>query len=161
MAAVTHIPTRLINAQAMLTVASAIVNFADTTAGHFQCGIVTAGSSIPVTASSGIQWLQDIFSTNSELSYSGYARQSLTGISLSYDPSVGVVDWTFNNIVFSQQAADVGNGRYGFIAYTAASGDISRPVVAILDFGQTVSVVNGALTLQAPTTGLIQFAGGG
>lgn len=163
MATATHIPTKLMLAQGELS-STLGVNFDDTGAAHFKCGIVVAGSGIPSTQSTGIQYISDITATNAELSYSGYARQALTGITWAYDANNVQVDWSFSNITWAQNSADPGTGRYAFIAYLGPSGayaDTAAPVVAVLDLGQTVSVVNGALVLQAPAGGLIQFTGGG
>jgi hypothetical protein len=160
MATATHIPTKLINAQAIVTT-SQIVNFNDTTLGNYVCGIV-GQTTLPPMGSSGIQFVVNIFASNSELSYAGYARQTVSGITLSYDANGVQVDWSFNSITFPQNASDPGTGRYGFIGYKGVgSNDGSYPVVAVLDFGQTVSVVNGSLVLQPPAGGLIQFTGGG
>lgn len=161
MATATHIPTKLMKVQGTVTT-SQFVQFADTTAGNFVCGIVVAGASIPSTQAGGIQFIADVTVTNTELSYAGYARQALTGITWAFDANNVQVDWSFANITFAQNAADPGTGRYGFIAYKGVgTTDATFPVVAILDFGQTVSVVNGSLVLQSPTGGLIQFTGGG
>lgn len=161
MATATHIPTKWMKAQAA-GVAAQIINLADTTAGNFVCGIVVAGAGIPSTSSSGIQYIADITGTNTEMSYAGYARQSLTGITWAFDATLGQVDWSFSNIVFPQEAADPGTGRYAFIAYKGVgSGDATYPVVGVLDLGATVSTVNGSLTLTCPAGGLIQFQGGG
>ena len=113
--------------------------------------------------SSGIQFVSQAQTANTEQSFAGYSRQNLTGVSWAYDPSGVAIDWTFSNITFSQQAADPGTSRYGFIGYytTLQSGDSNAPVVCILDFGQTVSTVNGSLVLQSPASGLISYTGFG
>lgn len=165
MATATHIPTTLIRAQAF-TVTSQLVNFGDTVVGNFVCGIVT-GTTLPPMGSSGLQFVGGttaaaLFTANSEIVYSGYARQVMSGITYSYDSNGVQVDWSFNNITFPQNANDTGTGRFGFIAYKGVgSNDASYPVACVLDFGQTVSTVNGSLVLQAPAGGLINFTGGG
>ena len=235
MATATHIGTKLILAQSELS-STLGVNFDDTTAAHFVCGIVVAGNGIPVTEyfndtsitgtttsasntitspsvnpvtagvlpnmaisgtgipagtyvqsvtsttivmtqnatasaagvaltiTGGVQFIADVTATNAEMSYSGYARQDLTGITNAVASNGTQVDWDFSNVTFPQEAADPGTGRYGFIAWLGASGsytDAAAPVVAILDFGQTVSTVNGSLVLEPPAGGLINFTGGG
>lgn len=164
MSTATHIPTKLMKVQGAIT-SNQAVNFGDTTGAHWVVGIVIAGSAIPSTLKTGIQYISDVTGTNTEMSYSGYVRQNLSSIVWDFDGSAsGQVDWSFANITFSQQAADPGTGRYGFIAWLGGSGafaDSAAPVVAILDFGQTVSTVNGSLVLQCPSGGLIQYTGGG
>jgi hypothetical protein len=166
MSTATHIPTTLLKALSTVTT-SAIVNFGDVFVGNFVAGVVT-GTTLPPMGSSGLQFVggtagvASLFTANSEISYSGYARQVMSGITLAYDSNGIQVDWTFNAITFPQNANDPGTGRYGFIGYKGVgSNDASYPVVAVLDFGQTVSVVNGSLVLQPPAGGLIQIQGGG
>jgi hypothetical protein len=159
MTTATHIPTKLGFAQGDLQPGQT-VRFGNSAAGQFVCGLLT-GAALPPMGSSGIQFVSDAQSANTEQSFAGYSRQSLTGVSWSYDASGIAIDWTFSNITFSQQAADPGTSRWGFIAYTGQSGDSNNPVVCILDFGQTVSTVNGSLVLQCPASGLISYTGFG
>jgi hypothetical protein len=159
-ATATHIPTKLLFAQGALT-ANQTVNFNDTTAARFRIMAVKAGSGIPSTSSSGIQFVADITSTNAEDTLIG-SRQNLTGVTWANDASLGVVDFSFSNVVYAQAGGDDGLTRYFVIYYTGVgAADATWPVVAILDPGQLVSVVNGSLTIQCPTGGLIQFTGGG
>lgn len=163
MATATHLPQKLLSAWGEIS-ATLGVNLDDTTAGHFVCGIVVAGTGIPSTNSSGVQFISNVTAGNAELSYAGYARQALTGVTWATGADNVSVDWSFSNITWAQNAADPGTGRYGFIAYLGPSGtyaDAAAPVVAVLDFGQTVSVVNGSLVLQSPAGGLIAFTGAG
>lgn len=158
MATATHIPTKLMKAQGQLT-ANQNVNLSTDT---FKIMAVKAGAGIPSTASGGIQFVADVTATNAEDTLIG-ARQSLAGVTWAFDASTGVVDWSFTNVVYAQAAGDDGLTRY-FVIYDetqSVATDATRPVVAILDPGQTVSVVNGSLTIQCPTGGLIQFTGGG
>lgn len=163
MATATHLPTKLLFNQGELS-STLGVNFSDSGSAHFKLGIVTAGSGIPNTQYGGITYVSDLVASNPELSYSGYARQALTGVTWADDANNVQVDWSFANVTFAQNANDPGTGRYGFIAYLGPSGsyaDGAAPVVAVLDFGQAVSVVNASLVLECPTGGLIQFTGGG
>lgn len=158
MATATHIPTKLMKAQGQLT-ANQNVNLSGDT---FKIMAVKAGSGIPSTSSSGVQFVSDITGTNVEDTLIG-ARQTLAGVTWAYDASLGIVDWSFTNVVYAQAGGDDGLTRY-FVIYDetqSSATDATRPVVAILDPGQLVSVVNGSLTIQCPTGGLIQFTGGG
>lgn len=158
MATATHIPTKLMKAQGQLTAGQAVNLSADT----FKIMAVVAGAGIPSTASGGVQFVSNVTGTNAEDTNIG-ARQTLTGVTWAFDAATGVVDWSFSNVVYAQAGGDDGLTRY-FIIYdetVSAGTDATRPVVAILDPGQLVSVVNGSLTIQCPTGGLIQFTGGG
>lgn len=158
MATATHIPTKLMKAQGQLTTGQAI-NFSSDT---FRIMAVKAGTGIPSTSSTGIQFVSDVTATNVEDTLIG-GRQTLTGVTWAFDASLGIVDWSFANISYAQNASDDGLSRY-FLIYdetVSAGTDATRPVVAVLDPGQLISVVNGSLTIQCPTGGLIQFTGGG
>jgi hypothetical protein len=123
---------------------------------------VKAGSGIPSTSSSGIQFVSDVTGTNVEDTLIG-ARQSLSGVTWAYDAATGVVDWSFSTVTYAQAGGDDGLTRY-FVIYDetqSSATDATRPVVAILDPGQLVSVVSGSLTISCPAGGLIQFTGGG
>ena len=163
MSTATHLPGELLFNQGELS-STLGVNFDDTGTGHFTCLIVVAASGIPSTLYGGVTTIANVTAGNAEISYSGYARQALTGITwaaLAGNTSIG---WSFSNITFPQEAADPGTGRYGVVAYLGPSGtytDANAPVVAILDFGQLVSTVNGSLVLQCPTGGLVQYTGAG
>ena len=163
MATATHIPGELLYNQGALS-STLGANFDDTGAGHFTCLIVVAGSGIPSTLYGGVTTIANVTATNAEISYSGYARQALTGITWAALAGNASIGWSFANITFPQEAADPGTGRYGVIAYLGPAGsytDANAPVVGVLDFGQLVSTVNGPLVLQCPTGGLILYTGAG
>lgn len=157
MAVSTHIPTKLMLAQGKLT-ANQNVNFNGDT---FKIMAVKAGSGIPSTTSSGIQFVADVTATNTEDTLIG-ARQTVAGTTFTFDGSGTACDWSFSNITYAQAGGDDGLTRY-FVIYDDTQGatDALKPVVAIIDPGQLISVVNGSLTIQSPTGGLIQFTGGG
>lgn len=156
MAVATHIPTKLMKAQGLLTSGQAI-NLGDS----FKILAVKAGTGLPLLSSTGIQFVADVTATNAEDTLIG-ARQTLSGVTWNFDATLGVVDWTFSNITYAQNAADDGLTRY-FVIYddTIGVADASKPVLAIIDPGQLISVVNASLTIQCPSGGLIQFTGGG
>lgn len=156
MATATHIPAKIIKSQVIG--AGPTVPF-DTA--NLGCCMITAGASIPSSNSTGVQFLTDAFATNGEQANIG-ARQYLTGVTVAFDANGTQVDFSFSNIVYVQNPGDPGNARYGLIfSQSAGATDNVRPIISILDLGQTVSVVNGSLTLQCPGGGLIQWTGGG
>jgi hypothetical protein len=158
MAISTHIPTKLMLAQGKLT-ANQNVNFNGDT---FKIMAVVAGSGRPSCTSSGIQFVSDVTGTNSEDTAIG-ARQTISGTTFTFDGSGTACDWSFSTITYAQSAGDDGLTRY-FVLYDetqSSTTDATRPVVAIIDPGQLISVVNGSLTITSPVGGLIQFTGGG
>ena len=158
MATATHIPTKLMKAQGQLT-ANQNINLASDT---FRIMAIKAGSGIPSTSSTGVQFVSDVTATNAEDTLIG-GRQTIAGQTWSFDAGLGIVDWSFSNITYAQNPVDDGLTRY-FVIFdeTQSTGtDATRVVVAILDPGQLISAVNGSVTIQCPTGGLIQFTGGG
>jgi hypothetical protein len=154
MAAGTFIPTTLKRSQVIN--AGPQVKFDTDT---LVCLIVKAGSGIPSTQSNGVQFISDVTATNTELSYAGYTRKTLAGVTVAYDASPSdKVDFSFSDITWAQNAADDGLGRYIIFADTTiGASDASHPVIAVCDPNQFLSVVSGSLTLQSPTGGLIQW----
>ncbi len=157
MAVSTHIPTKWMKAQGQLTSGQTQNLSSDTFKGLW----VVAGSGIPSTSQTGVQFVSDVTGTNSEDTNIG-ARATLSGVTWAYDATLGVIDWSFSNIVYAQAGGDDGLSRY-FVIYDSSVGanDAAHPVTCIIDPGQLISVVNASITIQSPTGGLIQFTGGG
>lgn len=151
MAITTTIPTKLKKSQ--VTNTSQQLKFdSDTLMGL----LVIAGSGIPDTSSTGIQFVQDVFSGgNTEVTGSGYARQTLAGVTVAFATSTSV-SLTFSNITFLQNAAGVTTARY-LILYdaTIGSGDSTHPVWAVVDPNAVQSTVTGDIIFQCPAGGLI------
>ena len=154
MAAATYIPTKLKKSQ--VTSAGPQLKLDTDT---LVALIVVAGSGIPSTTSSGVQYISDVTGSNAEMTYSGYSRKTLTGVTVAFDGTTSTyVDFSFANITFPQAAGDPGTGRYIIIADTSVgSADSSHPVLAVCDPGGTVSSAAGDLVLSSPTGGLIQW----
>ena len=161
-----HVPTKLMKAQGGISSGQA-VNLGDTTANDFVAGIITAGAGMPLLSSTGAQYIADLVTTpntNVELSYAGYARQSLTSVTWAFDATLGVIDWSFGNLTWAQNSADPGTGRYVFFAWKGVgSSDATYPLVMLFDPNGTglLSVAAASLTLISPTGGPLQFTGGG
>ena len=124
------------------------------------CLIVTAGSGIPSTTKTGVQFISDVTGTNPEVTGTGYSRQTLTSVTVAYDGSgTTLVDFSFGNITFAQNASGFSNGAYIIIADTSVgAGDSTHPVVVVCDPATTLTVVPGSLVLSSPTGGLIQWS---
>jgi len=151
MAVTTYIPAKLALSQVD---GSGVVDFDTDT---FICGIVQIGSGRPSTSKTGVQYVSDITATNTEVSGTGYSRQTLTSVTVAFDgTATNAVDWSFGNITFSQNAAGFTNGRYIFIAKDGAS-DAARRVINVIDPGATLSAQTGDIVIQSPTGGVIQW----
>lgn len=151
MSIATYIPAKLVKSQ-MINAGPQIKFDTDT----LKCMVVVAGSGIPSTSKTGVQYVSDVTGTNAEVTGTGYARQTLSSVTVAFG-SGDDVDFSFANITFAQNAAGFTNGRYGVIFKDAGGADSGNPVVAILDLNATVSVVGGDLVLSAPSGGLIQW----
>jgi hypothetical protein len=148
-----------------------IVSVSGTTVTISAATTAAQASAAALTVTGGVQFVSDVLATNTEnptLATPGTGtsdRMALTGLTWAYasGDSITSVDWSFSNIVYPQYASDNGTTRY-FALYDSSgtyTADATRPVLAILDPGAAVSVVNGSLTLQAPAGGLIQMTGAG
>lgn len=151
MATATYIPAKLVRSQVLNAGPQLKFDTQST-----KCAVVVAGSGRPDTSKTGVQYVADVTSGNAEVTGTGYARQTLASITVAFG-SGDDVDYGFANITFSQNAGGFSNGRYGVLFYDTGGADLTNPVIAILDFGQTVSVVGGDLVLSAPAGGLIQW----
>lgn len=153
MAASTNVPTTL----KLFQVTSAPLQFATDT---LTCLLVVAGSGIPATTKTGIRFISDVIATNTEVTGTGYARQNLASVTVAYDGTgTTLVDFSFGNITFSQNAAGFTTARYIIIAdLTIGAGDSTHPVIAVCDPNQTLSAQTGDVVLSSPTGGLIQWS---
>lgn len=152
MAASTNIPTKLKKSQVD---GSVVIDFDTDT---LKCLIVVAGAGLPATTKTGIQYVADITATNSEVTGTGYARQTLAGVTVAFDGTgTTLVDFTFSDITFLQNAAGFTNGVYIIFYKDVGGADSTRPVFAVCDPNQILTVVPGDLVLKCPTGGLIQW----
>lgn len=151
MAVASYVPTKLKKSQANGTT---VINFASDT---LVALIVTAGSGLPDTTSTGVQFISDVTGTNPEVTGTGYARQTLTSVSVAVDGTVTTqVDFSHATITFAHNAAGFSNGRYLVLAKSITN-DASSPVFLIFDPNATMSSVAGALTFTSPTGGELQW----
>lgn len=158
MATATKICTKWMKAQAQSGTGGCLNIASDT----IKMMAIVAGTGAPNLTSSGVQFVSDVTSGNSEDTLIG-PRKTLSGITWANDASVGgSVDWSFSTAQYAQSATDDSSTRY-FVIYddTGSTGDAQRAVMFLLDPGQSVSVVNGTLTIAAPAGGLMQYTGGG
>lgn len=149
--AAAYIPTKLKLAQ----VNGSPVNFATDT---LKAMLVVAGTAIPSTNNAGVQYVSDVTATNAEVTGTGYARQTLTSVTVANDGSVNTqVDFSFASITFAANAAGFSNGRY-LILFKSTGVDSTSQVIEVFDPAVTVSAVTGDVVFSAPTGGAIQWA---
>ena len=151
MATTTNIPAKLVKGQVD---GSTVIDF---DLDLFKCLLVRAGSGIPSTSKTGVQYVADVTAGNAEVSGGTYTRQTLSAITLAFG-SGDDVDWGFANITFAQDAgAGPTDARYAVIYKDVGGADSTRPVICVIDLNATVSLRTGDLVLSAPAGGLIQW----
>lgn len=149
MAAASFVPTKL--AKAILN--GSAPNLSSDT---IKCMAVVAGSGIPDTTKTGIEFVSDVTSGNAEVTGTGYSRQTLASKTWAYDGTgTRLVDFGFANITFSQNAAGPTNIRY-FIFFKDTGSDATSQVVLVFDPNATYSMQTGDIVLSAPTGGALQ-----
>lgn len=152
MATSTNIPTKLKKSQVD---GSVVIDFDTNT---LKCMLVVAGAGLPATNKTGVQYVSDVVATNTEVTGTGYARQTLSGVTVAFDGSIDTyVDFSFSDITFLQNAAGFSNARYIIFFKDAGGADSANPVFAVCDPDQTLSAVTGDVVLSAPAGGLIQW----
>jgi hypothetical protein len=121
-----------------------------------KCAIVTAGSGAPDTGKTGIEFLSDVLSGNAEVTGTGYARQTLAGVTVAFDGSANLVDFSFTTITFDKNAAGFDDGAYVIFFKDTGSAATSQVFVVFIP-DATLDVTGGDLDLDAPTGGMIQW----
>lgn len=150
------IPAKLAKSQVDGT---GVVNFSIDT---IKVMVVVAGTGIPATSKTGVQYVADVTATNAEVTGTGYARNTLAGLTLAFDGTLtNAVDWSFTTLspAFSQNAAGFTNGRYIIVFKEPAvtPTDANRQVLLIGDPGVTLSAVAGQIDIASPAGGAIQW----
>lgn len=150
----TTIPAKLKKSQVD---GSAVIDF-DTDV--LRCMLVVAGASAPNVSKSGVQFVSDVVAANAEVTGTGYARQTLAGVTVAFASGTDTVEFSFSDITFLQNPAGFTNARYA-VFYKRVGADDSTPaddpVFAIADLDSDRSVQSGDLVLKAPTGGLINW----
>jgi hypothetical protein len=152
MAASFKIPTKLKKSQAN---GSEVIDFDTDT---IKAMIVQAGSGMPDTSKTGVQYVSDVTAANTEVTGTGYARQAITGSTVAFDATgTTIVDWSFGDITFAQNAAGFANGAYIILYKDKGGADSANPVIGVGDPNQTLDVTGGDLVIKCPAGGLIQW----
>lgn len=151
MATAGYIPCKLAKSQVD---GAGVVDFDTDT---FLCLLVVAGGGLPDVSKTGVQFVSDVLAANAEVTGTGYARQTLSGLTVAFD-GVGtkLVNWSHGAITFAQNVAGFTNARYIIICKDGAN-DAARRVVYVGDPDQTLSAVPGDVVCSAPASGTIQW----
>ena len=119
---------------------------------------MVAGSGIPNTTSTGVQFISDVTASNAEVGGTGYARQTLTSVTVAYDGSVNTqVDFSHAAITFPQNSAGFTNARYLILAKSTGT-DSTSQVFLVFDPATTLSAQTGSVIFTSPTGGEINWA---
>lgn len=122
------------------------------------CFLVVAGAGAPSTTKTGCAFISDVLGTNSEVTGTGYARQTLASVTVAYDgTATNQVDFSHAAITFAQNAAGFTNARYAVLAQSTGN-DATSPVFYLFDPGQTLSAQTGDVIFTSPTGGEIQWS---
>lgn len=118
---------------------------------------VVVGTAIPDYTKTGSAFISDVTASNAEVTGTGYARQTLTSVTVAYDGTgTTLVDFGFANLTWAQNASGFSNGRYLVFAKSTGT-DSTSPVFAVFDPNQTVSVTGGDVIVSSPVGGMIQW----
>ena len=130
-----------------------LLDIHSTTAGAFKMGLCTASAATWGATQQAYQFVSSITAAYTEVSSGGYARQSLTGITLTQGTDSNV--WTCTSPI-SFGASITLSAASAFVYTTLiGSADASYPVISIIDFGGTVSSSAGPWTYTVdPVNGL-------
>ena len=134
-----------------------LLDIHSTSAGAFKIGLCTASAATWGATQQAYQFVSSITAAYTEVSSGGYARQSLTGITLTQGTDSNV--WTCTSPI-SFGASITLSAASAFVYTTLiGSADASYPVISIIDFGGTVSSSAGPWTYTVdPVNGLVVWS---
>ena len=131
-----------------------LLNLSSTSAGAFKMGLCTGSAATWGATQQAYQFVSAVTGAYTEVSSGGYARVSLTSITLTQDTDSNV--WTCASPI--SFGSDVTLSAASAFVYTTliGSGDSSYPVIAIIDFGATIASTAGPWTYTVdPVDGLV------
>lgn len=152
MAAASYMPTKL----ALALFGGNAPNFLATDT--FKCAAVVAGSGIPDTSKTGVEFMTALVAANAEVTGTGYTAGGVSLASLTWavdSTGTRLVDFGFANLTFSQNAAGPTNIKY-FVIYKNTGSYTTSQVVLVFDPNATYSMVTGDIVLSSPVGGAIQ-----
>jgi hypothetical protein len=143
-------------AQSLINAGS--INLTSATAGAFKMGLCTSAAATWGATQWAYQFVSSITGAYTEVSTGGYARVSLASLAVGTGTTAQYEKWTCTSPISFGSTITLAAAS-GFIYTTlVGSADASYPVVAIIDFGQTVTSTAGNWTYTIdPTYGLASW----
>lgn len=130
-----------------------LLDIASTSAGAFKMGLLVNPAATWGATQQAYQFVSAVTAAYTEVTSSGYGRQSLTGITLTQGTDDNV--WTCTSPVSFGSSITLSAAAAFVYTTLIGSGDSSYPVVSIIDFGETVTSSGGAWTYTIdPVNGL-------
>ena len=132
----------------------ALLDIHSTSAGVFKMGLCTSSAATWGATQQAYKFVSDITGAYTEVSSGGYARVSLTSITLTQGTDNNV--WSCSSPISFGSSITLSAASAFVYTTLIGSGDSSYPVIAIIDFGTTVTSSAGAWTYTVdPTNGLV------
>lgn len=121
-----------------------LLDIHSTSAGAFKMGLCTTSAATWGATQQAYEFVSAVTGAYTEVSSGGYARVSLTSITLTQGTDANV--WTCSSPI--SFGSDITLSAASAFVYTTliGSGDSSYPVICIIDFGTTVTSSSGAWT---------------
>jgi hypothetical protein len=107
------------------------------TAGSFFMGLCTGSAATWGATQQAYQFVSQVTAAYTEVTSGGYARQALTGITLTQNTDSNV--WTCTSPVSFGSSITLSAASAFVFTKLIGSADASWPVISIIDFGGTVS----------------------
>ena len=92
--------------------------------------------------------------TNQLAAANGYARATLTNVTLAHDATTDQIRLDFDDVSWTFTADQT--WRYGVVAVDTAGADTTDPLLLLLDWGSN-QTVNGVYTIVLDATGILAF----
>ena len=141
---------------AIQQVGKGLLDLHSTSAGAFKMGLCTTSAATWGATQQAYEFVSAVTGAYTEVSSGGYARVSLTGITLTQGTDSNV--WTCTSPVSFGTAITLSAASAFVYTTLIGSGDSSYPVISIIDFGGTVSSTSGPWTYTVDgTNGLAVF----
>jgi hypothetical protein len=125
----------------VLAVNNGTIDLTSATSGAFKMGLCTASAATWGSTQEAFQFVTDVTGAYTEVTSSGYGRVSLT--SLTQARTTNKVVWTCASPISFGSSITLSAASAFIYTTLVGSADASFPVIAIIDFGGTVSSVSG------------------
>ena len=130
-----------------------LLDIHSTTSGVFKMGLCTGSAATWGATQQAYQFVSSVTAAYTEVTSGGYARQSLTGITLTQGTDSNV--WTCTSPISFGSSITLSAASAFVYTTLIGSADSSYPVISIIDFGGTVSSSSGPWTYTVdPVNGL-------